>query len=132
MEVRLLITLGAAAALALSIGAVRLWIGRRGAALLGAEAAALATPGRATVLYFYTDSCGVCRSEQKPALERLTMHAANVVLREIDAVAERELAKRFRVLTVPTTVVLDGLGRVVAVNSGFADQQTLRAQIRAA
>ena len=114
---------------ALVIMAARFWIARRGSYLLGLDVASLGTPGHATVLYFYTNSCGACRTEQKPTLQRLVAQDSNVVVREIDAVTERKLAKRFRVLTVPTTVVLDHMGHVVAINNGVADQRTLQEQI---
>jgi hypothetical protein len=35
-------------------------------------------------------------------------------------------------MTLPTTVVLDRLGRAVAVNAGFASDAVLRSQVEAA
>ncbi len=40
-----------------------------------------------------------------------------------------ELTERYRVLTVPTTVVLDASGRAHAVNYGFANTQRLLEQV---
>jgi len=49
----------------------------------------------------------------------------------IDADHDSEMVKRYGVLTVPTTVVLDSNGRVHQVNYGLAREHTLLAQIDA-
>ena len=132
MELRVLITLGVAAGFVVAVAVVRWWLARRRAATLGHDAKAFATPGHATILYFYTDGCEPCRRVQKPELDRLAQNTTNVIVRAIDAVAERDIAQQFRVLTVPTTVVLGPQGRVVAVNYGVAPQAKLQEQVAAA
>jgi hypothetical protein len=52
-----------------------------------------------------------------------------VVVEEIDAPSTPELTRRYSVLTVPTTVVLDAAGRARAVNYGFADTRRLLEQV---
>jgi thioredoxin-like negative regulator of GroEL len=47
---------------------------------------------------------------------------------EIDASSEPELAQRYQVLTVPTTIVLDATGQAHAVNYGFANTKRLLEQ----
>lgn len=86
--------------------------------------------GKATVLFFTADYCTVCHHRQRPALDTLAGQL-NGGLRvvEIDAVAEASLAKRFGVLSLPTTVVLAPDGTVGAVNYGFAPGDQLRAQV---
>lgn len=84
-------------------------------------------PARPTILYFWTADCHQCRSAQAPTLQRLAQQAPIHVV-PVDAVAERSLADRFGVLTVPTTVVLTPDGTVRAVNHGFASFATLRNQ----
>jgi thiol-disulfide isomerase/thioredoxin len=86
--------------------------------------------GRPTVLFFTADYCTVCRYRQKPALDELKS-ALDGELRvvEVDAPAEEPLARRFGVLTLPSTVVLAADGRVSAVNYGFAPSDQLRAQV---
>ncbi len=48
---------------------------------------------------------------------------------EIDAPDSPELTQRYHVLTLPTTVILDGTGQVHAVNYGFANTQRLLEQV---
>ncbi len=84
-------------------------------------------PDRPTVLYFWSHDCHQCRVAQAPALDRLAQETA-VHIVPVDAVAERGLADRFGVLTVPTTIVIDPTGGVRAVNHGFAPLPKLRAQ----
>lgn len=85
-------------------------------------------PQRPTVLYFWSEDCHQCHTAQKPTLNRLA-NEASVHVVSIDAVADRGLADRFGVLTVPTTIVMTPGGEVRAVNHGFAPLPKLRAQI---
>jgi hypothetical protein len=48
---------------------------------------------------------------------------------DVDAPDEPELTQRYQVLTVPTTVVLDAMGRARAVNYGFANSAKLLEQV---
>lgn len=98
--------------------------------LLGSGATA--TPGEADILYFTGENCTVCHVAQRPALTRLRTSIPDLAVREIDVAAEPEAARAYRVMTLPTTVVLDPLGRAVAVNAGFAGHAVLRAQVEAA
>ncbi len=85
-------------------------------------------PHQPTVLYFWSHDCHQCRVAQAPTLDRLAAEGGAHVV-PIDAVAERGLADRFGVLTVPTTIVLAPSGEVRAVNHGFASLLKLRAQV---
>lgn len=86
--------------------------------------------GRPTVLFFTADYCTVCRYRQRPALDDLHGHTdGGLRVVEVDAVAEASLARRFGVLTLPSTVVIAADGRVGAVNYGFATSAQLSAQV---
>jgi len=88
------------------------------------------TPG---LLYFTTDSCVQCRTQQWPAIQSaLASLDAPIDLKKIDAIADHDLASRWGVLTVPTTVVLDRAGRALAVNYGVAETPKLVEQLRRA
>lgn len=82
------------------------------------------------ILYFSGAACTVCHTAQRPTLDRLTMSLqGRVVVREVDVAAEPALAQRYKVMSLPTTVVLDADGRARAVNSGFAPAPLLARQL---
>ncbi len=82
------------------------------------------------ILAFHTADCRQCFTMQDPALQRLaTARAGHVEIIHIDAIAQPEMARQYRVMTVPTTVVLDPTGHAQAVNFGFAPTNTLLAQV---
>ena len=82
------------------------------------------------ILVFSSADCHQCHKYQIPALQRVTeARKYQVSVEEIDAPASPELAQRYQVLTLPTTVVLDATGRVQAVNYGLANTQCLLEQV---
>ena len=111
---------------AAAVGAQRLWAARAASAAL-AEAAGEAT-GRPYVLYFSGAHCTICRTHQEPALSRLE----GVEVRKVDALAERELAERYHVYTLPTTVVVGPDGGTRHVNYGYAPARKLEEQLAGA
>ena len=88
----------------------------------GSTAAPSAEP---YILYFTGDNCTVCRTHQEPALAKL----GSVRVDKVDAVAERELADRFHVYTLPTTVVMSADGSALHVNYGYAPAKKLDRQL---
>ena len=88
----------------------------------GAAAAPAAEP---YILYFTGEGCTVCRTHQEPALAKL----GAVRVDKVDAVAERELADRFHVYTLPTTVVMSRDGAALHVNYGYAPAPKLERQL---
>jgi len=89
---------------------------------VGAMSAPAADP---YILYFTGENCTVCRTHQEPALAKL----GPVRVDKVDAIAERELADRFQVYTLPTTVVMSAEGRALHVNYGYAPAQKLDRQL---
>lgn len=77
------------------------------------------------IIYFTGDSCTVCRTHQEPALARL----GSVRVDKVDAVADRVLADRYHVYTLPTTVVVGPGGRALHVNYGYAPAPKLERQL---
>ena len=121
-----MIQLEAALAAALLVGlavlAQRTWAARSQALAMGA----VAEPGgQPRVLYFSGPHCTVCRTHQEPALKELI----GVPVQKIDAVQERELAERYRVFTVPTTVVVSASGKALHVNYGYTPARKLQDQL---
>lgn len=122
------------AAVIVAGAAAWLWQRWRERQLNGARADDIAAASSVpTVLYFTADWCGQCRLQQRPIIDRLlsSMHEC-FKLREIDVASETELANRFRVVTLPTTVVVAPSGRVVARNTGVTQDTTLNMQIQQA
>ncbi len=82
------------------------------------------------VLAFSTPECVPCRTMQKPALVELQRrYPGRLEVREIDATITPELAERFGIMTVPSTVLVDARGRVLAINHGLARWTKLAGQL---
>ena len=87
-------------------------------------------PSEVRILAFSSANCHQCHQLQAPALKRvLEARGTDVSVVDVDAPDEPELAQRYQVLTVPTTVVLDAKGRAHAVNYGFANTVKLLEQV---
>jgi hypothetical protein len=99
--------------------------------LLGGVAPAVGG-GTADILYFTGENCTVCHVAQRPALRRLREAITDLQVTEIDVGVDPKAARAYRVMTLPTTVVLDAGGRVSALNVGFVSETLLRTQVEAA
>lgn len=127
-----LLALGIVAAAAAAAALLLAWRRRRVLRLGAADlvAAYRLNGARALVLSFVTPECAPCKTVQRPALRALEQRfPGQVVVAEVDALQERQLAARFGILTVPSTVVIASDGRVCAVNSGAAAADRLARQI---
>jgi thiol-disulfide isomerase/thioredoxin len=121
----------------LALFALALWLGRRWYAARNARIEARvrkSSPAQAEadaprIVYFTTQSCVVCKTQQEPALDALQERMSDLVIERFDAVVEGELAKTYGVLSVPTTAVYDRTGTLVTINRGFTPAAVLRAQI---
>jgi thioredoxin-like negative regulator of GroEL len=83
-----------------------------------------------SILYFTGESCTICHTAQKPALRTLAVGLdPGIEIREIDIAVEPALARQYRVMSLPTTIVLGPDGQVTDINVGFATDQTLRRQL---
>jgi thioredoxin-like negative regulator of GroEL len=79
------------------------------------------------ILYFSSPGCTACRTHQEPALKQLD----DIRIEKVNAEAEPDLARRYSVYTLPTTVVVAADGRPLHVNYGFAPATVLRRQLSA-
>jgi thioredoxin 1 len=111
--------------------AVRAWSRGARAALIDR----VIVPSEATVprvIQFSGPRCGACRT-QKTVIERIAAERGDAVeISFLDAVEHADLAGKYRVMTVPTTVVTASDGRVIAINAGFVPADRLIAQLAAA
>ena len=89
-------------------------------------------PGVASILYFTAPYCAPCKTVQRPALKALeTEFGERLQIITIDATEKPDIADHWRVMSVPTTFVLDDTGTPRAVNSGVARTDKLQKQLAA-
>jgi hypothetical protein len=120
----------AGATVGLTAMAARLtaWYARRRAVEdVGTSAGEQPSRSEPYILYFTTEQCSTCRTLQEPALRELSSP-----VRKVDAIEERELAERYAIFTVPSTVVIRRDGTAAEVNYGYAPAAKLRSQLAAA
>jgi thioredoxin 1 len=83
-----------------------------------------------SILYFTGETCTICHTAQRPALRALADDIdPGIEIREIDIAVEPDLARRYRVMSLPTTIVLGRAGEVTEINVGFASGEVLRRQL---
>lgn len=86
--------------------------------------------GVPAILYFTTPDCLPCKTQQRPALQRLLDElGASVQVIQVDATLRPELADYWGVLSVPTTFIIDSRGKPRGVNHGAASADKLRCQL---
>lgn len=132
MTERLLIAAAVVAVCAAGYLLLQVYLALRRRAVLAASESEDAAPiGGAMLISFSTPECGRCRDQARVVAELESRLGGQVRVRKVDALAEPALAERYGIMTVPTTVVLDGAGRPRAVNYGFASDSKLEAQVSA-
>lgn len=72
--------------------------------------------GLPVLLDFYADWCGPCRMVS-PIIDEIAEERMDIAVGKINVDKESELAKEFRVFSIPTLVVLRG-GKIVNQASG--------------
>jgi thiol-disulfide isomerase/thioredoxin len=83
-----------------------------------------------SILYFTGENCAICHSAQRPALRALAAGLGDgIEIREVDIAVEPALARQYRVMSLPTTIVLDGAGQITDINVGFTSGETLNRQL---
>jgi len=88
-------------------------------------------PGVPTILYFTTPTCIPCKTQQSPALQKLQGQLGEgIQIVRVDASEQPEAAQRWCVFSAPTTIVINGLGKTLAVNHGVAEADKLLAQLQ--
>jgi thiol-disulfide isomerase/thioredoxin len=102
---------------------------RRTVDRLNASRAIKSGPRAPRIIYFTTDTCGICRMQQIPALDALQTALPDLQIERHDAIEDGDLAGEYGVLTVPTTAVYDRDGQLVTINRGFTSAAALHSQI---
>jgi hypothetical protein len=120
--------------MATSIQLGRLMVARQRRLALAAEPPeGLPLEKKVRILAFSSADCTQCHTLQQPALRRLqALRGSEIDVLEIDARLSPNLARRYHILTVPSTVILDPAGEALAINYGFASFEKLQTQVAAA
>ena len=84
-------------------------------------------PGKQAIVYFTNDSCHECEKLQKPALNLL--EATDTQIFTINASLDKTLASYYKILTVPTTIILDNYGEAQFMNHGYTNDKILSSQL---
>ena len=126
MVERLLLSLAVALLVTAVLLAVRFVHSRR-ASRLSAEM----TTGdeRPTILYFRGDNCGPCMAQSHHLRQLERELGDRLAVQEIDAERDGELAARYGIFTLPTTLVADSGGQIKHINYGLAASTTLARQL---
>jgi thioredoxin 1 len=117
---------------AIFVGLALLWLGWQAykGKLIQSIRAQGTLADRPTLLYFTGEYCAVCKFQQSPILATLAAQfGETLTIKEYDAAAHPELTQTYKVLTLPTTVILDKMGRVLEINYGLAKQEKLTKQL---
>lgn len=118
---RLILVIVAGAVFAAAFYAFRYWHVRR---MQPAHAGATSP----TLLYFRGDHCAVCPAQARAIEQFASRHGSELHIETIDAERDAETAARYNIFTLPTTIWLDGDGRVRHVNYGLTDAGKLARQ----
>ena len=87
-------------------------------------------PGKPALVYFYSDKCVSCRYLQKPEISKLSAdYGDSVQIFDIDTIRNPELASRWGILSLPTTLILDAKGKAKHINHGAVKAVKLRQQL---
>jgi thioredoxin 1 len=128
MALHLLIAVGLVAVILTVASLLRLAVQARTRRLVGRQTE---SPHQLpTLLYFTSPDCAPCRLQQVPHLETLRGRLPDTYRQiTVDVSADPDTARRYGVLTAPTTVLVDCNGTVRAVNAGVATADRLAAQL---
>lgn len=82
-----------------------------------------------TLLYFGSDYCAACPTQAR-YLEQLDGEwHGRLAIQKVDADQEPEKTNQYRVLTLPTTILIDTAGKVREINYGLTHTQKLSKQV---
>jgi thiol-disulfide isomerase/thioredoxin len=86
--------------------------------------------GKPTLLYFTADYCVVCKAQQTPILKQVAAKLGDsIAIKQYDVSRHPALVNQYKVLTLPTTIILNPHGQVTHINYGVTQQTKLEAQL---
>jgi thioredoxin-like negative regulator of GroEL len=87
------------------------------------------TQASPTLLYFRGDHCAVCPAQERTIHQWAQQRSGDLHIERVDAERDPETAARYNVFSLPTTIWIDGDGRVRHVNYGLTDANKLDRQL---
>lgn len=87
------------------------------------------TAGRPTILYFGSEQCAACPTQARYLEQVDGEWHGRITIQKIDAEHEPEKASQYRVFTLPTTILVDAVGQVHAINYGLTNSHKLSKQV---
>ena len=87
--------------------------------------------GKPVLLYFRSDNCAPCVAQGIYIQQLQAEHGERILVRKVDAEREQAMTERYGVFTLPTTLIVDGAGRVQHANYGLTDAARLASQLLA-
>ena len=88
-------------------------------------------PNKPVIVYFTTPDCAPCKTVQRPALSKVSdLMGDSLQVIEIDATEQPDVARRWGVMSVPTTFLLNARGEARYVNNGVARAEKLLEQLK--
>lgn len=84
-----------------------------------------------TIVYFGSNACAVCKRTQRPILDKILAEYGNeqLLFTAYDVDESPDVAKKWRVMTLPTTFLLDSAGTIKHINNGLIVSENLRKQL---
>jgi thioredoxin-like negative regulator of GroEL len=82
-----------------------------------------------TLLYFHSDQCAACPAQGRMVEQVEGKWGERLAIERIDAERQPEIASRYGVFSLPTTILLDTVGQVRQVNYGLTHAAKLEQQL---
>ena len=127
---RWLIPLAAVALVLTGLGLHR-WLGGPAGPPVGAASDPIAGNGQPTLVEFGMDTCASCKAMHQVLDEMRAAHAGHLRVLSVNVVQQPEATAQWRVMVIPTQVLLDGERREVYRHVGFLAAQAIRERFAA-